>query len=76
MQAAKDENTLQTYRYKSTFKAKPGEGGKSRDQYGANAENLILFVPVGTLIRDKQTDEILYTFTKDEEQYVAVVGGE
>ena len=76
LQAAKDENTLQTYRYRSTFKATPGEAGKSRDQYGSNAEDLILQVPVGTLIRDKSTDEILYTFTKDGEQYTAVVGGE
>lgn len=75
-QARKDENTLQGYRYRSTFKAAPGEAGKSRDQYGSNAENLILYVPIGTLIRDKETDEILYTFTKDEEQYTAVVGGE
>lgn len=76
LQAAKDENTLQTYRYKSSFKAKPGEPGRSRDQYGANADDLILIVPVGTLIRDKVTDEILYTFTKDGEQYKAVSGGE
>ena len=76
LQARKDENTLQTYRYRSTFKASHGEAGKSRDQYGSNAEDLILYVPVGTLIRDKLTDEILYTFTKDGEQYTAVVGGE
>ncbi|MFA7298799.1 MAG: GTPase ObgE [Candidatus Absconditabacterales bacterium] len=76
LQALKNENTLQTYRYRSTFKANPGEAGKSRDQYGANAENLILYVPIGTLVRDKLTDEILYTFTKDGEQYTAVFGGE
>ncbi len=75
-QALKDENTLQVYRYRSTFKAAPGEAGKSRDQYGSNAEDLILYVPVGTLIRDKATDEILYTFTKDGEQYTAVQWGE
>lgn len=75
-QARKDENTLQGYRYRSTFKAAPGEAGKSRDQYGANAEDLILYVPIWTLIRDKLTDEILYTFTKDGEQYTALAGGE
>jgi GTPase len=75
-QARKDENTLQWYRYRSTFKADHGEAGKSRDQYGSNAEDLILYVPVWTLIRDKLTDEILYTFTKDEEQYIALAGGE
>lgn len=72
LQASKDENTLQAYRYKASFKAKPGEPGRSRDQYGANAENLILTVPVGTIIRDKQTDEILHAFAEDGEQWTAV----
>lgn len=75
MQASKDENTLQAYRYKANFKAKPGEAGKSKEQYGANAENLTLIVPVGTIIRDKQTDEILHAFTEDGEQRTAVYGG-
>ncbi len=76
LKASKDENTLQAYRYKASFKAKPGEPGKSKDQYGANAENLTLTVPVGTLIRDKHTGEMLHTFTQDGEQWVAVYGGE
>ena len=75
LEAAKDENTLQAYRYKTVFKALPGEPGRSRDQYGANADNLVIKVPVGTLIRDKATNEILYTFTKDKEQWTAVSGG-
>jgi len=76
LQANKDENTLQAYRYKSVFKAAPGEPGKSKDQYGANAENLILQVPIWTLIRDKETNEILYTFSFDNEEWTAVFGGE
>jgi GTPase involved in cell partitioning and DNA repair len=46
LQASKDENTLQAYRYKANFKAKPGEPGRSKEQYGANAENLTLILPV------------------------------
>ncbi|EKD25161.1 MAG: hypothetical protein ACD_80C00113G0029 [uncultured bacterium (gcode 4)] len=76
LQALKDENTLQGFRYRAAFKADVGEPGRSRDQYGSNAENLILYVPVGTLIRDKITDEILHTFTEDGEQYIVVHGGE
>jgi GTP-binding protein len=76
LRASKDENTLQSYRYKANFKAKPGEPGKSKDQYGANAENLVLTVPVGTIIRDKETDEILHAFAEDGEQWTAVYGGE
>lgn len=44
--ASKDENTLVAYKYRRQFKAKPGEAGKSRDQYGAGAEDLLLDVPV------------------------------
>lgn len=76
LQADKNENTLQAYRYKASFKASPGEPGRSKEQYGSNAENLILQVPIGTLIRDKETNEILYAFTQDQEQRTAVRGGE
>lgn len=76
LQASKDENTLQAYRYKANFKAKPGEAGKSKEQYGANAENLTLIVPIWTIVRDKQTDEILHAFTEDGEQRTAVYGGD
>lgn len=75
LEAAKDENTLQAYRYKTVFKALPGEPGRSRDQYGANADNLVLKVPIGTLIRDKESNEILYTFSKDKEQWKVVSWG-
>lgn len=67
---------MQAYRYKTNFKAKPGEPGKSKEQYGAKAENLILTVPIGTIVRDKKTDEILHAFTEDGEQWTAVYGGE
>lgn len=76
LQASKDENTLQAYRYKSKFKAKPGEPGRSKDQYWANADDLFLTVPVWTIVRDKETDEILYAFMEDKEQWTIVYGGE
>lgn len=76
LQASKDENTLLAYRYKALFKAKPGEPGRSKDQYGANAEDITLVVPVGTLIRDKLTGELLHAFTKDGEERTAVEWGE
>jgi len=76
LKASKDENTLQFYRYKAKFKANPGEPGRSKDQYGANAENLLLTVPVGTIVRDKQTDEVLHAFMQDGEERTAVYGGE
>lgn len=76
IRASKDENTLVAYRYRSIFKAKPGAPGRGKDQYGANADDITLTVPVGTLIRDKLTGEILHVFTKDEEEWMVVDGGE
>lgn len=76
LQASKDENTLQAYRYKASFKASPGEPGRSKEQYWANAENLVLYVPIGTLVRDKATGNVLYAFSQDGEQWVAVQGGQ
>jgi GTP-binding protein len=70
--ASKDENTLIAYKYKRNFKAKHGEAGKSKDQYGAHAEDLILVVPVGTMIRDCATDKVLHVMSVDKEQFVAV----
>ena len=75
-QATKDENTLLEYGYKKNFKAKNGEDGRTKDQYGANAEDLVLTVPVETLIKDAESWKILHHFTKDEERRVALPGGE
>lgn len=73
--ASKDENTLLPYRFRKIFKAKPWFPGRSKDQYGANAEDILLLVPIGTLIKD--TDgEILHVFSKDQEEWTALKGGE
>lgn len=77
--ASKDENTLVAYKFRRSFKAKPGEGGKHKDQYGANAADLNLVVPVGTLVRNNVTGEVLHIFSKDKESYMIVqwwAGGE
>lgn len=74
--ASKDENTLLPYRYKKIFKAKSGESGKTKDQYGANAEHTYLTVPVGTIIKDAPSWEILYQLTEDKQERTALPGWE
>ncbi|MDR2190733.1 MAG: hypothetical protein LBP53_06210 [Candidatus Peribacteria bacterium] len=73
--ADKDENTLLPYKYKKNFKAKNGEDGKTKDQYGANAEDLLLSVPVETLIKDATSGNVLHHFVKDGEEWLALPGG-
>lgn len=72
-EASKDENTLVAYKFRQNFKTDPWEPGRSRDQYWANAEDMILKVPVGTLIRDKETGKIFHIFSEDKERYQMLV---
>lgn len=70
--ASKDENTLLKYRYKKIFKWTPWEQGRTKDQFWADAEDIKLVVPVGTIIKDSHTGNVLYHFTKDKEERVAL----
>lgn len=65
--ASKNENTLLPYRYKKIFKAQHGEDGRTKDQYGANWEPLVLTVPVWTLIKDKKWN-VLWHLIKDDQK--------
>jgi GTP-binding protein len=46
---------LLEYKYKKSFKANNGEDGRTKDQYGADAPDLLLTVPVETLIKDAES---------------------
>lgn len=74
LRASKDEDTLLEYKYKKSFKAHNGEDGRTKDQYWADAEDLELVVPVETMIKDADTGRLLYRFTRDEEQWIALKG--
>src|SRR5206468_5420285 len=52
-------NTLVDYRYMRIFRAKHGDAGHGRDCNGRGAEDIVLRVPVGTVIRDAQSGETL-----------------
>lgn len=53
-------NTLLAFRYKRKFVALPGGDGSGRKFHGANAEDVIIGVPPGTLIRDAETEKIIH----------------
>ena len=69
-------NTLLAFRYKHKFIAKKGEDGKGSKFHGAAAEDLIISVPPGTLIRDTATGKILHDMTEGNgADYVCCKGG-
>ncbi len=73
--ASKDENTLVPFKFKKIFKAKYGEPGRGKDQYGANAADLELKVPIGTMVKDMEGNA-LHVFSRDGEKRTVVKGGE
>ena len=68
-------NTLIDYRYTRIFRAKDGENGRGRDQYGKGAEDIVLRVPVGTVIRDAESGEVIADLAKDGERTLIARGG-
>ena len=72
--ATKDLNTLLNFRYKPEIKAKNGENGSKRNKTGKSGEDLIIKVPVGTLV--KRDGEILADLKADGEEAVIARGGD
>ena len=68
-------NTLIDFRYAQHFKAQHGKNGSKRNRTGANGENLILNVPVGTQIYEEDNNTLIYDFTKNKERYLVASGG-
>src|SRR3954463_9863526 len=68
-------NTLIDYRYAQHFKAKAGVGGMGKDRHGANAEDIVLKVPVGTQIFDDDKETLLADLTEPGQRVVLLQGG-
>jgi GTP-binding protein len=67
--------TLMDFRYQKHFKAKPGENGRSKSQHGASAEDLVVKVPPGTVVKDADTGELIADLTEHGQRAVIAKGG-
>ena len=74
-QADAQLTTLLDLTYPKEFRAPKGTHGKGKDQTGKNGEDLIIRVPVGTLVRDDETEEVLQDLLFDQQRFVAAEGG-
>ena len=68
-------NTLVDYRFNRIFRAKRGENGHGADCYGKGADDVTLRVPVGTLIKDLNTGEVIADLTQDKQRVLLAKGG-
>ncbi len=68
-------HTLLDLRYRALTIAERGVHGKGKKMHGKRGQDTILRVPVGTLIRDEETHELLWDSQSDGEHFVAAQGG-
>jgi GTPase len=68
-------NTLVDYRFQRIFRAKNGEPGRGADCNGRGADDVTLRVPVGTVISDRNTGEVIADLAKHEQKALIAKGG-
>jgi GTPase len=69
-------NTLVDYRYTRCFRAPRGENGRGADCYGKGGDDMVLRMPVGTIIRDIDSGELVADLDADGKQVIIAKGGQ
>jgi GTP-binding protein len=74
--ADRNINTLVEYRFERIHRAKDGERGQGKDCYGKSAEDIHLRVPVGTVVSDLDSGEVIADLSRDGQSALVAKGGE
>ena len=74
-QADRNLRTLMDFRYKRKYEAENGQDGMKKKRFGKNGENLVIKVPMGTVVIDEETGLVMKDLTEDGEAFVAAKGG-
>lgn len=67
--------TLRDYRYHSEYRAKRGQHGMGSNRHGKKGPDIVLKVPLGTMVKNADTGDVLEDFTEDGQIFVAARGG-
>ena len=73
--ADRNLRTLMDFKYKRKYEAEAGQNGMKKKRYGKNGENLIIKVPMGTVVIDEETGLVMKDLVEDGESFVAAKGG-
>lgn len=68
-------NTLLDFRYHRSYKAESGRHGMGKKMHGKDGEDLVIAVPVGTVISDEETDEVISDLDSEGMEATAARGG-
>lgn len=74
-EADSNKSTLLDLRYSRKVKAEDGGNGKTKKMHGADGDDFIVKVPVGTIVKDAQSGRILADITKNKQQEIIAKGG-
>ena len=75
VKANKNLWTLYHLKFKRHFRAEHGQAGSKQTSTGADGADVYIEVPIGTVVRDKETEEILFELLEDGEEKVVAKGG-
>ena len=75
IKANSDLNTLINFRRHRKFAAKAGANGGAKEMFGKNAEDVFVEVPLGTMVYDNKTGELLADMTQNGQEALIVKGG-
>lgn len=75
IQADLGRHTLIDFYYRPLYKAGRGKHGQGKKKYGARGEDIVIKVPVGTVIKDLETGELLYDLDRPDARFLAARGG-
>jgi len=75
LEASERKHTLLDFRYRHYFRAPSGKHGQGQNKHGRSGEDLILEVPVGTVVKDRDTGEILADLAQAGAKWLAAAGG-
>ncbi|MFB0972269.1 MAG: GTPase ObgE [Neofamilia sp.] len=68
-------HTLMDFRYKRIYKGNNGENGRNKKQFGANGEDIVLKVPIGTLVKDSVTGNVIVDLKGKNQEFIIAKGG-
>jgi len=73
--ADKSLTTLLDFHYRATFKAGRGQHGQGSNKFGRSADSVVIKLPVGTLVKDAETGEIIVDMVDDGKEFAIARGG-
>ena len=75
LEASENLNTLVDFRHQKQFRAQRGENGMGQQKYGKGGEDSVILVPVGTVVVNVETDEVIGDLTAHGERLLVAKGG-